>query len=278
MNKFTMSLHPITVEQPLSPWGLDVVGPTNPKSSKGHMYILTATDYFTKWPEAMALKKVDSEELIKFLKDNVLSRFDVPDKFITDNGSIFIGSKFTKFCGEYGIIMGKSSNYYPQGNGLAESTNKKLILILKKTIDKNQRNWHLKLTDALWENIPTPKYSIGMSLYTLVYGKEENMLINLELNALNFMVNIEDAEDSSLIQRRINQLLKIEEEQSKSLNRTSERQQSINTVNNFKRENWCYSGTKPRGSHQCIKSSKHSRLDHTSSIRSWVLIPICSKT
>ena len=58
-------------------------------------------------------------------------------------------SKFTEFCGEYDIVMGKSSNYYPQGNGLAESTNKTHILILKKTIDKNQKNWHLKLTDAL---------------------------------------------------------------------------------------------------------------------------------
>jgi len=47
------------------------------------------------WPEAMALKKVDSEELIKFLKDNIFSRFDVLDKFITDNGLIFIRSKFT---------------------------------------------------------------------------------------------------------------------------------------------------------------------------------------
>jgi hypothetical protein len=37
-------------------------------SIKGHMYILTATDYFTKWPEIVELKKYDSEELIKFLK------------------------------------------------------------------------------------------------------------------------------------------------------------------------------------------------------------------
>jgi hypothetical protein len=139
MKKETMPLQPITIEEPFTQWGLDVIGPINPKSNKGHSYILTATDYFTKWKEAVALKKVDSEELITFLKDNILSRFGVPEKLITDNGSIFIGSKFTKFCGEYGIIMGQSSNYYPQGNGLVESTNKTLIQILKKTITVNQR-------------------------------------------------------------------------------------------------------------------------------------------
>jgi hypothetical protein len=108
--------------------------------------------------------------------------------------------------------MGQSSNYYPQGNGLVESTNKTLVQILKKTIDKNQRNWHLKLTDALWESRMTPKDNTGMSPYTLVYGKEVKIPISLELNALTFVVNTEDTEESSPIQRRINQLLKLEEE------------------------------------------------------------------
>jgi hypothetical protein len=99
MKRYAMPLQPIIVEQSFSQWGLDVVEPINPKSSKGHMYILTTTDYFMKWPEAVALKKFDSEELIKFLKNNILSRFGVPDKFIIDNGLIFIGSKFTEFCG-----------------------------------------------------------------------------------------------------------------------------------------------------------------------------------
>jgi hypothetical protein len=137
MKKVVMHLHLIVVEQPFSQWGLDVIGPMNPKSRKGRMYILTTIDYFTKWPEAVALNKVDAEELIGFLKDNILSRFGVPDKFITDNGLIFIGSKFMDFFIQYGIIMGQYLNYSPQGNGLAESTNKTLVHILKKNIDGN---------------------------------------------------------------------------------------------------------------------------------------------
>jgi hypothetical protein len=80
MKRYAMPLQPITIEQPFSQWGIDVVGPINPKSRKGHMYILITIDDFTKQPESMALKKVDSKELIKFLKDNILLRFSVPDK------------------------------------------------------------------------------------------------------------------------------------------------------------------------------------------------------
>jgi hypothetical protein len=88
--------------------------------------------------------------------------------------------------------MGQSSNYYPQGNGLAESTNKTLVKILKKTIDKKQRNWHLNLIDAFWARRTTPKDNTGMSPYTLVYGKKVKFPNSLELNALNFVVNTED--------------------------------------------------------------------------------------
>jgi hypothetical protein len=77
-----------------------------------------------------------------FLKENIIARFGVLEKFIMDNGSIFIGSKFIEFCGENGIIKGLSSNYYPQGNVMVASTNKNLIQVLKKIIFVNQRNWH----------------------------------------------------------------------------------------------------------------------------------------
>jgi hypothetical protein len=61
MKKETMPLQPITIEEHFSKWVLDIIEPINPKSSKGHSYILTATDYFTKWQEVIALKKVDSK-------------------------------------------------------------------------------------------------------------------------------------------------------------------------------------------------------------------------
>ena len=42
--------------------GLYVIGPI--MSSQDHSYILTTTDYFTKWKESEALKKASSKELI----------------------------------------------------------------------------------------------------------------------------------------------------------------------------------------------------------------------
>lgn len=52
--------------------------------------------------------------MISLIEENIRSKFGVLEKFITDNGTIFIDSKFTAFCRKYGITIGKSLNYYPQ--------------------------------------------------------------------------------------------------------------------------------------------------------------------
>jgi len=59
-------------------WGMDVVGPISPPSSKGHRFILAITDYFSKWAEAIPLKKVKSSDVIKFIKHHIIYRFGVP--------------------------------------------------------------------------------------------------------------------------------------------------------------------------------------------------------
>ena len=136
-----------------------------------HKYILTATDYFTRWVEAIPLRKLNEDAIMDFLQDPIMASFGVPISLVFDNASYFSSIKLTTFANERGIKLHYSANYYPQGNGLAESTNKNLIRILKKTVIENQRSWHLALPNALWADRSTPKNFLGVSAYTLVYGK-----------------------------------------------------------------------------------------------------------
>ena len=49
----TPQLNPIPVKSPWYMVGIDFVGPISPAADDGSEYILTATDYFTKWCEAV---------------------------------------------------------------------------------------------------------------------------------------------------------------------------------------------------------------------------------
>jgi transposase InsO family protein len=77
-----------------------------------------------------------------------------------------------KFCEQFGIKLIHSTPYYPQGNGLAESSNKSLIRIIKRLLEDNKRAWNSKLKFALWADRVTTKRSIGLSPFQLVYGAE----------------------------------------------------------------------------------------------------------
>jgi hypothetical protein len=52
--------------------------------SKGHKFVLLATDYFTKWVEAIPLKKVTSENMVEFVKEHIIYRFEIPQTITTD--------------------------------------------------------------------------------------------------------------------------------------------------------------------------------------------------
>jgi len=63
---------------------MDIIGPINPSSSKGHRFILAITDYFYKCAEVVSLKKVKTSNVIKFIKHHVLYRFGVPRRIVHD--------------------------------------------------------------------------------------------------------------------------------------------------------------------------------------------------
>jgi hypothetical protein len=154
-----MPLQPVLPDFPFSKWGLDFIGPINPPSSAGHIFILTTTDYFTKWTEVVPLRHAQDEQVVSFLESNIFSRFDIPLEIITDNGPTFISAKLTQFLAKLGVKHFTSSAYYPQGNGKAESTNKNLVRIIKRIIEDKPRQWHTLLTYALWADRTTTKAS-----------------------------------------------------------------------------------------------------------------------
>jgi len=134
-----LPIKPISTERPFQQWGLDFIGEIHPLSYGQYKWILTATYYFTKWIEAAPCRQANDSIIIQFLETNILSRFGCLEKIITDNVAAFKSKKMISFCHKYHITLGHSTTYYPQGNGLAKSSNKSLINIIKKSWKRTKR-------------------------------------------------------------------------------------------------------------------------------------------
>jgi hypothetical protein len=135
----SLPLKPIVFIGPFQQWGLDFIGEIHPPSSSQHRWILVATDYFTKWTEAIPTQNANHTVIINFLQENIFSRFGFPKRIVTDNATAFKDKHLVKLCEELGIQLVHSTAYYPEGNGLAESSNEILVRIIKKLLEQNTR-------------------------------------------------------------------------------------------------------------------------------------------
>jgi hypothetical protein len=78
---------------------------------------------------------------------------------------------------------------------LAESSNKTLIGINKKLLDKNKKTWDSKLKYALWADRINTKKSLGTPPFQLVYGVDV-FPTHLGLPMLQFLQEeVEDPND-----------------------------------------------------------------------------------
>lgn len=112
----------------------------NLNSSKLHKYILTTIDYFTRCTKEILLKNVNDNGVIQSLQQNIITRFGVPNSLVFYNATYLSSLKTVEFALKHNINMKYLANYYSQGNGVAESTNKNLLWITKKTIVERQRD------------------------------------------------------------------------------------------------------------------------------------------
>uniref|UniRef100_A0A669E189 Gypsy retrotransposon integrase-like protein 1 n=1 Tax=Oreochromis niloticus TaxID=8128 RepID=A0A669E189_ORENI len=73
---------------PMERVGMDILGPF-PRTERGNHYILTAMDYFTKWPEAYSLPDQEAETIVDARVEGMFNRFGVPEVIHTDQGRNF---------------------------------------------------------------------------------------------------------------------------------------------------------------------------------------------
>jgi hypothetical protein len=122
-------------------------------------------------------------EVIEFITERIIHRFGIPQTLTTDQGTSFMFKEVRDFTELYKIKLLKSSPYYAQANGQAESSNKTLIKLIKKKIEENPRRWHEVLSEALWAHRSSRHGAIKVTPFELVYGQETVLPVEVNLDA-----------------------------------------------------------------------------------------------
>ncbi|XP_038685742.1 uncharacterized protein LOC119985526 [Tripterygium wilfordii] len=142
---------------PIKGWAMDLIGKIFPSSNEGRHFVIVATVYLTQWAQALPLKFVTQQDMIKVIKDSIIHRFSLPQHIMADRGTIFVG----------------------EGNGQAESTNKVLRNIIDRMVENRPRAWH----KALWAYRTSKRTATRATPFMMTYGQDAVLPMEMEIRS-----------------------------------------------------------------------------------------------
>ena len=177
------SLNVMVSSWPFSMWGIDVIGPITSKASNGHRFIFMVIDYFTKWVEAASYASVTKSVVARLIKREIKCRYGLPKRIISDNGLNLNNDMVIEVWTRFKIKHHNSVLYRPKMNGAVETTNKNVKKIIAKAT--NTYNYQIRV-----------RTSTGATPYSLIYGMEVVLPIEVEIPSLRVLreVELEEAE------------------------------------------------------------------------------------
>jgi transposase InsO family protein len=164
-------LQPMLTGEPWERVGIDITGP-HPTSSRGHIYILTLIDHFTKWIEIFPMRNQEASTVAKLLVDRVFCVHGLPLQILTDQGRNFESELFKEICRFLSVDKIRTTAYKPSTNGNIERFHATLNSMLAKLVSENQKDWDDKLAAVAFAYRNSVQESTGFSPYYLMYGRE----------------------------------------------------------------------------------------------------------
>jgi hypothetical protein len=100
--------------QAFEKWSIDFVGPINPPGKRtGARYIITTTEYLTRWVKAREINDFSATTTAHFIFDNIITRFGCPKTHMSDQGPHFINKTVEALTEEFAVHHQKRTPYHP---------------------------------------------------------------------------------------------------------------------------------------------------------------------
>ena len=180
-------LNVLTAPLPFAMWGIDMIGEIKPTTSNGHCFILVAIDYFTKWVEATSFASVTKNVVARFIKQNLICWYGIPERIIIDNGTNLNNTMITALCEQFKIQHHNSPPYWPKMNGAVEAANKNIKKIIQK-MTVNYKEWHEMLPFSFHGCRIFIRTSIWATLFSLVYCMEAVLPVEVKIPTLRVIM------------------------------------------------------------------------------------------
>ncbi|KAM7304079.1 uncharacterized protein ISCGN_013979 [Ixodes scapularis] len=149
---------------------IDIIGPIVPIASSGNRYILTMVDMATRYPDAVALKSIGSQQVAEALVQ-MFTRYGVPAEIFSDRGTNFTSELLREVSRLLSMKQLLTTPYHPISNGLVERFNGTIKQMLRRMCKERPKDWDRYLPALLFAYREVPQASLRFSPFELLYGR-----------------------------------------------------------------------------------------------------------
>ena len=163
-------LHPLPPTRVNERWAMDLV--TMPRTDRGNRYILTFTEYNTRFAEAFALPNSQATTIARVLVDEICFRYGAPQCLLSDLGANLIASVVAETCKLFNIERISTSGYHPETNALIERLQTTLVRNIAMYVNSRHTDWDVYLKAVCYAyNTTVCNESTQFTPFYLMYGR-----------------------------------------------------------------------------------------------------------
>jgi len=174
-------LEPIEVSRPWQLLGIDYMGPFK-TSRHGNKFIIIAIDHFTKFIEICATTTFDAATTAVFIFNQVICRWGMVEKIITDQGVSFEAFMFQQLCMLLNTEKLHTTTYHAPGNGITERVNKTVKPNIAKFVNDDHDDWDTFVQLAASTNNNSIHTTTKLSPYEALTARKPVLVADVIMN------------------------------------------------------------------------------------------------
>jgi hypothetical protein len=166
-----------TPEEVMGLTGMDFWGPIDPPSRRGSRYVVTLTDYLSKFTFAKATENNSSRAAAEFFLE-VCYRYGAPKKLVTDQGTHFAAELTRAIVDSCGTTHILATPYHPMSIAQTERFNATFAPALAKLVNEEKENWDVYLEPVIYAYNTSRHATTSLTPFELMFGRKNQDLMD----------------------------------------------------------------------------------------------------
>ncbi|CAF1440539.1 unnamed protein product [Rotaria sordida] len=188
---------------------MDFHHPINPASRRRNKYIICLTDILSKFVLAKAVRDNTVQTVVRFLKEDIISKFGTSRCILTDNSTHFTHTLTNELIKQIGSTHLYTTLYHPQWNGQVEIYNSMMDAKIAALSNIQKTDWDDQLPFVTLKYNTSTHSSTKQTPFEIMYGRTPILPLDYQENDVTISHDSEHEKNLNQFLTKLNKQARI---------------------------------------------------------------------